>query len=267
MTTPPDGPADLASVQLDADRRIARLTLALMLVPTVWFLRTDLSIALEQLLTPRFAVRSVFVGFLLAGIWGLRRPLPRASYERMILIVGMGAACCILALNALRPEGSTLPLRTPLMWLLAYYGGLHSRTLLQILPPLTVSLGLTWLRLTWVNSGESGTVDGDILVIWVLNAVGILMVRNRAALIASEWGLWDSRQRAHAATERAMAELRTLRGIIPICSYCREVRTDAGDWTRIESYVREHTDAEFSHGICPACAGKQFPAMAKGDAG
>jgi hypothetical protein len=259
---------DLTAVQLDADRRIARLTLAVMLVPTFWFLRTDLTIAVAELVNLRFAVRALFVGFLLAGIWGLRPPITRPTYERLILIVGVGTALCIFALNALRPAHSTLPLRTPLMWLFAYYAGLHSRPALQLIPPLLISAGLTGLRLFWVDSGASGTIDGDILVIAVLNVLGILLVRNRAAVLASESALWASRQRAHEARERAMAELRTLRGIIPICSYCREVKTEVGDWTRLESYVREHSAAEFSHGICPDCEAEQFPAVrGNGDTG
>lgn len=252
---------DLAAVQLDADRRIARLTLAVMLVPTLWFLRTDLTIALADLVTLRFAVRAIFLGFLAAGILGLRASITRPSYERLLLIVGVGTALCIFALNALRPQHSALPLRTPLMWLFAYYAGLHSRPALQLVPPLLISAGLIGLRLFWVDSGASGTIDGDILVIAVINVVGILLVRNRAARLSSETALWESRQRAHEATERAMAELRTLRGIIPICAYCREVRTVVGDWTRLESYIRAHSEAEFSHGICPDCEREHFPGI------
>lgn len=52
----------------------------------------------------------------------------------------------------------------------------------------------------------------------------------------------------------ALAEVKTLRGILPICANCKRVRTDEGAWEQIESYVRDRTDAEFSHGLCPACA-------------
>jgi PAS domain S-box-containing protein len=54
--------------------------------------------------------------------------------------------------------------------------------------------------------------------------------------------------------QAALAEVKTLRGILPICANCKRVRTDTGAWEQIESYVRDHTDAEFSHGLCPACA-------------
>ncbi len=52
----------------------------------------------------------------------------------------------------------------------------------------------------------------------------------------------------------ALTEVRTLRGILPICSSCKKIRDDTGYWHRVESYVRSHTDAELTHGICPDCS-------------
>lgn len=48
-------------------------------------------------------------------------------------------------------------------------------------------------------------------------------------------------------------QIKQLRGIIPICSYCKKVRTDKESWQQLEAYISEHSDALFSHGICPAC--------------
>ncbi len=49
---------------------------------------------------------------------------------------------------------------------------------------------------------------------------------------------------------------KTLKGIIPICSYCHSIRDDQGAWDRVEAYLSKHSDAELSHGICPKCLGK-----------
>jgi PAS domain S-box-containing protein len=57
----------------------------------------------------------------------------------------------------------------------------------------------------------------------------------------------------------ALAEIKTLEGIIPICSSCKKIRDDKGYWEQIESYIRRHSDARFSHGICPECAEKLYP--------
>jgi len=59
--------------------------------------------------------------------------------------------------------------------------------------------------------------------------------------------------------EKAFREITTLRGILPICASCKKIRDDQGYWKQIESYIRDHSDAEFSHGICPPCAEKLYP--------
>lgn len=56
-----------------------------------------------------------------------------------------------------------------------------------------------------------------------------------------------------------ISEVKTLRGFLPICSHCKSIRDDRGYWNRLEAYVEEHSDAEFSHGICPECARKHYP--------
>jgi len=59
----------------------------------------------------------------------------------------------------------------------------------------------------------------------------------------------------------ALAQVKTLSGLLPICSHCKKIRDDTGYWNQIESYIHKHSDAEFSHGICPECAKKYFPDM------
>jgi len=57
---------------------------------------------------------------------------------------------------------------------------------------------------------------------------------------------------------QALDEIKTLRGIVPICSYCKNIRDDEGYWNQVEQYVSKHTDAKFSHGICPACLEREM---------
>lgn len=58
---------------------------------------------------------------------------------------------------------------------------------------------------------------------------------------------------------KALAEIKTLSGLLPICSACKKIRDDAGYWTQIEAYIKDHSDADFTHGICPDCAKKLYP--------
>lgn len=58
--------------------------------------------------------------------------------------------------------------------------------------------------------------------------------------------------------KHALQEIKTLRGIIPICSHCKVIRNDKGSWIRLEQYIEDHSDAEFSHSVCDACMDKYY---------
>ena len=57
----------------------------------------------------------------------------------------------------------------------------------------------------------------------------------------------------------ALAKVKKLSGFLPICSSCKKIRDDEGYWNQIESYIRDHSEAEFSHSICPECVKKLYP--------
>lgn len=67
--------------------------------------------------------------------------------------------------------------------------------------------------------------------------------------------------------QKALNEVRTLSGLIPICAHCKKIRDDKGFWQQVEVYVRDHTEAEFSHGICPECTEKLMADLDKGARG
>ncbi len=59
--------------------------------------------------------------------------------------------------------------------------------------------------------------------------------------------------------KQALAEVKTLSGLLPICASCKKIRDDRGYWSQIEEYISRHSEAEFTHGICPECANKLYP--------
>lgn len=67
--------------------------------------------------------------------------------------------------------------------------------------------------------------------------------------------------------QQALAEVRTLSGLLPICSSCKKIRDDTGYWRQIEEYISKHSEAEFTHGLCPSCAEKLYPEYFKGQPG
>jgi len=67
------------------------------------------------------------------------------------------------------------------------------------------------------------------------------------------------REQLIAELRQAMSEVKTLRGFIPICSSCKKIRDDKGYWNQIENYISDHSEAQFSHGICPDCMKELYP--------
>jgi len=63
--------------------------------------------------------------------------------------------------------------------------------------------------------------------------------------------------------QEALAKVKTLSGLLPICSSCKKIRDDNGYWNQIETYIRQHSEADFTHGICPTCAKMLYPGLIK----
>lgn len=85
----------------------------------------------------------------------------------------------------------------------------------------------------------------------------------------------DITERVEAAAEReriirelqaALADVQTLRGLVPICSWCKRIRNDQGYWTQVEHYIQDHSQSQFTHGICPDCAARFHPDILPKDA-
>jgi PAS domain S-box-containing protein len=70
--------------------------------------------------------------------------------------------------------------------------------------------------------------------------------------------LEDERERLIGELRDALAHIKTLKGLIPICAWCKKIRDDRGYWKAVEEYIKERTGADFTHGICPDCLKKSY---------
>ncbi len=66
-------------------------------------------------------------------------------------------------------------------------------------------------------------------------------------------------KRTRERLQESLEQVKLLSGLLPICSNCKKIRDDKGYWIQIENYIRDHSEADFSHGICPECAHKLYP--------
>lgn len=97
------------------------------------------------------------------------------------------------------------------------------------------------------------------LAISFLFLIGIIFATR---LIEAEIRARREKEQLISELSTALAEIKTLKGIVPICSSCKKIRDDQGYWNYLEQYLREHSAAEFSHCICPDCAAKLYPGYA-----
>jgi AmiR/NasT family two-component response regulator len=72
-------------------------------------------------------------------------------------------------------------------------------------------------------------------------------------------------RRLNAKLQDALAQAKTLSGLLPICASCKKIRDDEGYWSQLETYIQEHFDIQFSHGLCPECVNKLYPEIFRGN--
>lgn len=99
------------------------------------------------------------------------------------------------------------------------------------------------------NDAKVATGFGELAAIALQNS------RNLDDRIQAE----KQREKIIIDLKKALAEVKKLSGLLPICSHCKKIRDDKGYWNQIESYIHEHSEAEFSHSICQECAKKYYP--------
>jgi PAS domain S-box-containing protein len=99
----------------------------------------------------------------------------------------------------------------------------------------------------------------------ILKTVGSVMLAGREHLlesfldIAERKKAEEERERLIGELQEALARVKTLSGLLPICASCKKIRNDQGYWQQIEAYIRDHSEAEFSHSVCPECAKRLYP--------
>jgi len=77
--------------------------------------------------------------------------------------------------------------------------------------------------------------------------------------ISTQKKLEAEREKLINELQESLAEIKTLSGLLPICSACKKIRDDSGYWHNVEAYVSRHSDARFSHSICPDCMRRLYP--------
>lgn len=146
--------------------------------------------------------------------------------------------------------------------------------IIDSLIPLGVAVGVLYILVVlisiWAHRKQLPVymaIAGTVLTVigfYVSPSGGELwkILTNRAISLIAIWlvtCLSTQRRTFYEEKEKALQEVKILSGFLPICASCKKIRDDKGYWNQIESYIRDHSEAEFSHGICPDCAKKLYP--------
>lgn len=251
--------ADLDELRVRNDRRLVTAVLLFILVPMFWSIGIEMMVYANdrRRMEVRVAVRLAALLVPVLGLVAVRMARSRAAFSRAVLALAL-TMDLNLANNLLRPQGSILPMRAALTLLVVMFVAMPNSFARQVAPALIYTGGVIVERAWWLTSDAAGDFASDVLILLFVNAIGAVMVYRRLALEREIEVRFLGEKKARMTAERAMADLRTLRGIVPICSHCLKVRTEVGDWQQLEEYVCEHSDADFSHGICPDCMREHY---------
>jgi len=127
--------------------------------------------------------------------------------------------------------------------------------LLPTFPPLYIVMVTSAAETSDITAGLDAGADD-----YVIKPFNAAELKARAQVGMRMVALQESIARRLAELEQALASVKQLRGLLPMCSYCKKIRVDDKYWQQLEGYLTEHSDAEFSHGICPEC----FPSVLEG---
>jgi len=127
--------------------------------------------------------------------------------------------------------------------------------LLPTFPPLYIVMVTSAAETVDITAGLDAGADD-----YVIKPFNAAELRARAQVGMRMAALQESMARRLSELEQALANVKQLRGLLPMCAYCKKIRVDNKYWQQLEGYLSDHSDAEFSHGICPEC----FPSVIDG---
>jgi hypothetical protein len=199
---------------------------------------------------------AVRLGFALASVITialLQRDLSTRQLHRIVLAWSLLLAIVNISIASTRPPNYLIQAVLNVFTVLMCYFLLPLPLMLQIIPSILMSIGNIAL-VAWLNTPIDQLTGTALIVAFVVvNVLGGITARQIHYWKRQQFVALLRQTELRASLEQALAEIKTLRGILPICSHCKRVRDDTGYWQQVEVYVRDRTYAEFSHSICPAC--------------
>lgn len=246
-----------SAYRLHALPRERRSTRAVMVVAAIFFL-VSIPTARATFPTPgtvRSAVLVWLAGVILAAAawFAIRRVRDPRRFDAIVTAWAASLVVAISATNLMLPVGYTIHAVWDVLVVLAVYATLPMAipVLVAIAAVITLGDAVFFLgRHVPLNPGETRDV---LLAHACAHAVGLVCAFQVRRAHRERYLALREAEAAHTKEQEVRRELDTLTGLLRICSNCKRIHTVAGDWQQLESYIRDHSGAEFSHDICPDC--------------
>lgn len=240
---------------LAGDKRRARSVIVVALVADLLFVVNDFrlfetSAPFWQLVSVRGVLALVSVG----ALFCLRRGSSVVAMDRALTLWALFVALTCVYVGATRPPGLLAPYLVSLALIPFFYFVLPLRWSRLWAAPLLLSLGVA--ATAWFHEGsarESITTGSVVVVLVAVNLMGATSAYRYQEAQRQLFQSLEQETTLRQDLESALEKIHTLKGMVPICAYCKRIRDDVGFWQQIESFLSQRTTAEFTHGVCPDC--------------
>jgi hypothetical protein len=253
---------DCRDWMIDADRaistRVAAVTAALVLL----FLPGDLiALGWGRRGLVAAATRIACAVFVAVVARGVSRSSDPSWNDRLWSAAASVMVIATLVIGTVRPLGALASVAAVTFGTFALY-------VVPVQPLLSrCALGTAMaVTVLWISTASSSLSFAERVALWstllATNLTGFFVARHWNRLDRRFYLVWQAEHVARQAADQALAEVRVLRGILPICMVCKRIHVGAETWESVEAYVSHRSEASFSHGLCPDCVDKAYPEFA-----
>jgi hypothetical protein len=206
--------------------------------------------------------RCVTLVISLLAAWMVYCQSKTRAFDLIMLAWTMVVISHMLIVSVVRPEHFVTLYAYDILVILGIYSALPIPLSFQLLPSLVLTGGscvlwLSYKAFSW-DSLETGATLGAY---FITNIFGIYLSSRLKKSDRKKFVLLMQEKEAKAQLENTLDEVKVLRGIIPICVFCKKIRNDEAYYEAVEAYVKRHSEADFSHTYCPDCMKEHYPEL------
>ena len=245
---------------LEDDKKFSSIVVGIaVVVISLFFFSDPYLLRSDSLFYPTLIARILFTIGSMAWFIVIRRTTNHKAADAATLLWAFMGSIFVLFVDWTRSAEYVSHMITDIVFLLAIMVLLTNKYILQMIAGFAFTVGLIVLY-SEVKSLDTALIRNVLLAgIVLINLFAVLISHRNQLNRRIQYFIWIEEKQLSLDLQKALAEIKTLRGIIPICANCKKIRDDKGFWNQLEAFIHEHSDAEFSHGICPQCAAELYP--------